>query len=211
VTGNPPTRSREGTGASPAAVDQAGDRGSMRRPAPHRLTLWAIEKVELQRLAGSQGRSDGRCEGPCEGFCEWFERVVSHLLRVVSARQDSRNERTEAVERLHDELQPRSGISSPPRTGNELQLLLPGSMTTRSPAADRVGAHDGVMYRLDQLLTVRELAIYLDVPVATLYAWRHRRQGPPGFKAGRHLRYRLGDVESWIAQQLQETGTLSQR
>jgi len=47
-------------------------------------------------------------------------------------------------------------------------------------------------------MTVRELAVYLDVPVATLYAWRHRRQGPPGFKAGRHLRYRLSDVEMWV-------------
>jgi hypothetical protein len=31
--------------------------------------------------------------------------VVAHLLRVVSAQKDSRNERTEAVERLHDQLQ----------------------------------------------------------------------------------------------------------
>ena len=105
VTGNAPTRSMEGAGASPAAVDQASDRGSMRRPAPYRLSPWAIDKAELQRLAGSQGRSDGRCEGPCEGFCEWFERVVSHLLRVVSAQKDSRNEGPEAVERLYDQLQ----------------------------------------------------------------------------------------------------------
>jgi predicted DNA-binding transcriptional regulator AlpA len=47
--------------------------------------------------------------------------------------------------------------------------------------------------------------MYLDVPVATLYAWRHRRQGPPGFKAGRHLRYRLSGVERWITERLHET------
>ncbi|NOY57004.1 MAG: helix-turn-helix domain-containing protein [Actinobacteria bacterium] len=40
-----------------------------------------------------------------------------------------------------------------------------------------------------------ELADYLRVPIATIDAWRHRRQGPPGFRAGRHLRYRLADVE----------------
>ena len=34
----------------------------------------------------------------------------------------------------------------------------------------------------DQLLTVEELADYLGVPVATVYAWRYRRQGPPGFR-----------------------------
>jgi len=61
------------------------------------------------------------------------------------------------------------------------------------------------MDRLDQLLTPVELAEYLGVPVATIYAWRHRRQGPPGFRAGRHLRYRLGDVERWITGRLEDT------
>jgi excisionase family DNA binding protein len=55
------------------------------------------------------------------------------------------------------------------------------------------------MDRLGQLLTPAELAAYLGVPISTLYAWRHRRQGPPSFKAGRHLRYRLRDVEQWIS------------
>ena len=31
------------------------------------------------------------------------------------------------------------------------------------------------MEHLDQLLTVEDLAAYLEVPVATVYAWRHRR------------------------------------
>ncbi len=61
------------------------------------------------------------------------------------------------------------------------------------------------MDQLDRLMTVNELAMYLNVPVATLYAWRHRQQGPPGFKAGRHVRYRLSDVERWITERLQET------
>lgn len=42
--------------------------------------------------------------------------------------------------------------------------------------------HDHGMDQLDQLLTAQDLAGYLEVPVATIYAWRHRRQGPPGFK-----------------------------
>ncbi len=54
------------------------------------------------------------------------------------------------------------------------------------------------MERLEKLLTVEDLAEYLGVPVATLYAWRYRRQGPPGFRVGRHLRYRWTDVEEWI-------------
>jgi excisionase family DNA binding protein len=53
-----------------------------------------------------------------------------------------------------------------------------------------------------RLLTVQELAEYLGVPVATLYQWRHRREGPPGFRVGRHVRYRWSDVQEWIEQRV---------
>ena len=55
----------------------------------------------------------------------------------------------------------------------------------------------------DQLLTVKELAEFLGVPVATLYQWRYRREGPPGFRVGRYVRYRRVDVVEWIELQLQ--------
>lgn len=54
----------------------------------------------------------------------------------------------------------------------------------------------------EQLITVQELAQYLGVPVGTLYQWRYRREGPPGFRVGRHVRYRWKDVEDWISQQM---------
>lgn len=54
------------------------------------------------------------------------------------------------------------------------------------------------MELLDRLLSARELAAYLGVPVTTLYAWRYRGEGPPGFRVGRHLRYRWSDVDLWI-------------
>ncbi len=50
----------------------------------------------------------------------------------------------------------------------------------------------------DRLVTVQELAGYLEVPVKTLCAWRCRREGPPAFRVGRHLRYRWSDVQQWI-------------
>jgi len=59
------------------------------------------------------------------------------------------------------------------------------------------------MEQRDRLLTVQELADYLGVPVATLYQWRYQREGPPGFRVGRHVRYRWSDVEDWIEQQVQ--------
>ena len=59
------------------------------------------------------------------------------------------------------------------------------------------------METLDRLLTVEELASYLGVPVATLYQWRHRGEGPPGFRVGRYIRYRRNDVEQWIRDRLE--------
>ncbi|MCH7583466.1 MAG: helix-turn-helix domain-containing protein [Acidobacteria bacterium] len=58
------------------------------------------------------------------------------------------------------------------------------------------------METLDRLLTVEELADYLGVPIATLYQWRHRREGPPGFRVGRYIRYHRNDVEQWIRDRL---------
>jgi len=67
------------------------------------------------------------------------------------------------------------------------------------------------MYQADRLLTVNELAEYLAVPLATIYGWRYRGIGPVGFRVGRHVRFRLSDVERWIEAQLEETGNGSLR
>ena len=58
----------------------------------------------------------------------------------------------------------------------------------------------------DRLLTVEQLADYLGVPVATIYAWRYRREGPPGFRVGKYVRYRMSDVQEWIERQLEHVG-----
>jgi excisionase family DNA binding protein len=50
----------------------------------------------------------------------------------------------------------------------------------------------------DDLMTTQEVALYLRVPVATLYAWRTGGVGPPGSRVGRHLRYRHSDVDKWL-------------
>ncbi len=61
------------------------------------------------------------------------------------------------------------------------------------------------MESFDRLLTVEDLAEYLEVPVATVYAWRYRREGPPGFRVGRHLRFRWSDIEVWIDDHIAQT------
>jgi excisionase family DNA binding protein len=48
------------------------------------------------------------------------------------------------------------------------------------------------------LLSPEDLASYLAVPLATVYRWRSRREGPRGYRIGRHVRYRLDDVERWL-------------
>ncbi len=51
------------------------------------------------------------------------------------------------------------------------------------------------------LWTVQDLAAYLRVPVNTVYKWRSAGDGPPGFRVGRHVRYRQEDVVAWLAGQ----------
>jgi len=57
----------------------------------------------------------------------------------------------------------------------------------------------------ERLLSPRQLAAYSNVSVATVYDWRHRRSGPPGFRVGKHVRYRRSDVDSWIDDQIHVT------
>ena len=53
----------------------------------------------------------------------------------------------------------------------------------------------------ERLMTLAEVSQLLGVPVATLYRWRHRGEGPTGYRIGRHVRYRRAVVEAWIETQ----------
>ena len=55
-----------------------------------------------------------------------------------------------------------------------------------------------------RLVTIEELSEFLQVPVKTLYDWRHRGLGPPGLRVGRHVRYRQADVDAWLDRCLDE-------
>lgn len=52
---------------------------------------------------------------------------------------------------------------------------------------------------LPPLLSPRELADFLRVPVKTLYQWHYLRVGPTAFRVGRHLRYRRSSLARWLA------------
>lgn len=52
--------------------------------------------------------------------------------------------------------------------------------------------------RLDPLLSVRDLAAYLGVPVTTIYDWRVDGKGPCGLRVGRHVKFTQADVIAWL-------------
>jgi excisionase family DNA binding protein len=61
------------------------------------------------------------------------------------------------------------------------------------------------------LLSPDELAALLGVPLPTIYRWRSHRQGPVGFRIGRHVRYSLEDVHEWLESRRDETNVESLR
>ena len=50
----------------------------------------------------------------------------------------------------------------------------------------------------ERLMTIAELSTMLGVAIDTLYGWRHRGEGPRGYRVGRHVRYRRSSVEAWL-------------
>ena len=50
----------------------------------------------------------------------------------------------------------------------------------------------------NSLLTIAELASLLKVPKSTSAGWRHQRRTPLAIKVGRHVRFRLSDVQEWL-------------
>ena len=55
-------------------------------------------------------------------------------------------------------------------------------------------------------LKTSDLAQRWPIPESTWRYWRHIGYGPPAVKVGRHVLYRLEDVESWLtdSQSLQQ-------
>ena len=54
----------------------------------------------------------------------------------------------------------------------------------------------------DEWITRQELADRWKMPAATLDQWASQHRGPRYAKFGRHVRYRIADVERWESEQL---------
>jgi predicted DNA-binding transcriptional regulator AlpA len=55
--------------------------------------------------------------------------------------------------------------------------------------------------RCERLWTIADVSEFLSVPVQTLYHWRHRGEGPPAIRLGKHLRYDPERVREWVGSQ----------
>lgn len=44
---------------------------------------------------------------------------------------------------------------------------------------------------------------YYGISRQCFYKWRNRREGPRGFRVGRHIRYQWADVTEWIERQIE--------
>lgn len=59
--------------------------------------------------------------------------------------------------------------------------------------------------KLTDVLTIKELAVYLKIPKSTLY--KLVREGKiPSQKIGRHWRFRKGAIDRWL-EEIRATGT----
>ena len=59
---------------------------------------------------------------------------------------------------------------------------------------------------MEPLMDVAELANYLGIPVSTVYDWRVHGKGPAAYRFGKHLKFAISDVRSWMAQQREPSG-----
>jgi excisionase family DNA binding protein len=50
----------------------------------------------------------------------------------------------------------------------------------------------------EPLLSTGEVSRLLGVPVATLYQWRYREEGPASYRVGGRVRYIRTEVEAWL-------------
>ncbi|MEU8782569.1 helix-turn-helix domain-containing protein [Streptomyces sp. NPDC048637] len=64
--------------------------------------------------------------------------------------------------------------------------------------------HDQITPTHDSaFLKLTKAAEYLGISPNTLYVWRHRRQGPPSFRMGGRVMYRISALDEWIIAQEQ--------
>ncbi|MFF1868021.1 helix-turn-helix domain-containing protein [Kitasatospora herbaricolor] len=69
------------------------------------------------------------------------------------------------------------------------------------PRPTQSDAHTALRSGLpDRYFTPDDIAEIFDVPLETVYQWRRKRTGPPGFRIGKHVRYDPAEVGAYVNQ-----------
>jgi excisionase family DNA binding protein len=55
---------------------------------------------------------------------------------------------------------------------------------------------------LQELWSITQVSEFLNVPIGTLYQWRHKGYGPPAWRLGRLLRYDAAAVRRWLVEEV---------
>ena len=94
-----------------------------------------------------------------------------------------------------------SGCFVGSRSGAEALAHLPGTdtKTREQDVTDRPQ-----LTLIEQVLSLSELCAHLQVPAQTIYDLRSQGRGPRGFRVGRELRFRISEVETWLARMEQD-------
>jgi excisionase family DNA binding protein len=90
-----------------------------------------------------------------------------------------------------------SGRLDPPRVGSEPCAHLCCMDTT---AQRQTRPHPASEHSLAPVVTMSQLASQLGVGIQTIYDLRSQGRGPRGFRVGRELRFRVSEIDSWLAQ-----------
>ncbi len=90
-----------------------------------------------------------------------------------------------------------SGRLDPSGSGSARLAHLCDMETT---AQRHTGNGPSTAHGLDPVVTMSQLASQLGVSVQTIYDLRSQGRGPRGFRVGRELRFRLSEIDSWLAQ-----------
>lgn len=59
----------------------------------------------------------------------------------------------------------------------------------------------GPNLKLDELLSVEEVAAFYKVPVRTIYSWQATGRGPRAYRVGRYLRFKQSDCLAHLESQ----------
>ena len=59
----------------------------------------------------------------------------------------------------------------------------------------------------DRYLTADDIAVIFEVPKETVYQWRRKHTGPPGFRIGKYIRYDPAAVHAYVTERMADDRT----